>query len=44
MFQFDVARRSFLGAGGLALSGTAVALLAGREALAAGGKIREPGQ
>lgn len=29
------ARRSFLGAGGLALSGTAVALLAGRDALAA---------
>ena len=29
MFQFDIARRSFLGAGGLALSGSAVALLAG---------------
>jgi rubrerythrin len=31
-----VARRSFLGASGLALSGAAVALLAGREGLAAG--------
>ncbi|HTU67273.1 MAG TPA: ferritin-like domain-containing protein [Steroidobacteraceae bacterium] len=31
-----LARRSFLGAGGLALSGAAVALLAGRDALAAG--------
>jgi demethoxyubiquinone hydroxylase (CLK1/Coq7/Cat5 family) len=30
-----LARRSFLGAGGLALSGAAVALLAGRESLAA---------
>jgi rubrerythrin len=29
------ARRTFLGAGGLALSGTAIALLAGRDALAA---------
>ena len=29
------ARRTFLSAGGLALSGTAVALLAGRDALAA---------
>ena len=32
---FDVTRRSFLGAGGVALSGAAVALLAGRDALAA---------
>lgn len=31
----DAARRTFLGAGGLALSGTAIALLAGRDALAA---------
>jgi demethoxyubiquinone hydroxylase (CLK1/Coq7/Cat5 family) len=30
-----VARRTFLGAGGMALSGTAVALLSGRDALAA---------
>ena len=44
MFQFDVARRSFLGIGGLALSGSAVALLAGREVLAAGRKGRQPGQ
>ena len=34
MFEFDVARRRFLGVGGVALSGTAVALLAGREVLA----------
>ncbi len=42
MFQFDVARRSFLGIGGLALSGSAVALLAGREVLAAGEKAANP--
>jgi bacterioferritin (cytochrome b1) len=42
MFQFDIARRSFLGAGGLALSGSAVALLAGREVLAAGEKSANP--
>jgi Ferritin-like domain len=39
---FDIARRSFLGAGGLALSGTAVALLAGRDALAAADKSANP--
>jgi len=39
---FDAARRSFLGVSGLALSGTAVALLAGREALAAGDKAGNP--
>ncbi len=42
MFQFDVARRSFLGAGGLILSSSAVALLAGREVLAAGEKAANP--
>ncbi len=42
MFQFDVARRSFLSVGGLALSGSAVALLAGREVLAAGEKTTNP--
>ena len=35
---FDVTRRSFLGSSGLALSGAAVALLAGRESLAAADK------
>jgi bacterioferritin (cytochrome b1) len=39
---FDVARRSFLGGSGLALSGAAVALLAGRDALAAGDKAANP--
>jgi hypothetical protein len=34
----DAARRRFLGSAGLALSGTAVALLAGRDSLAAGAK------
>lgn len=38
----DVTRRSFLGVGGLALSGAAVALLAGRDALAAGEKAANP--
>jgi bacterioferritin (cytochrome b1) len=41
-YEFDVARRSFLGKSGLALSGTAVALLAGREVLAAGEKAANP--
>src|SRR5215831_8258908 len=35
MSSFLLGRRSFLSAGGIALSGTAVALLAGRDALAA---------
>lgn len=35
---FDVTRRSFLGSSGLVLSGAAVALLAGRESLAAADK------
>jgi rubrerythrin len=39
---FILARRSFLGASGLALSGTAVALLSGREALAAADKAGNP--
>ena len=39
---FDVTRRSFLGGGGLALSGAAVALLAGRDALAAADKTANP--
>jgi|SRR5688572_10955889 hypothetical protein len=39
---FDVARRKFLGVSGLALSGTAVALLAGRDSLAAGEKTGNP--
>ena len=39
---FDVTRRSFLGTGGLALSGAAVALLAGRESLAAADKAANP--
>ena len=39
---FDVTRRSFLGGSGLALSGTAVALLAGRESLAAADKAANP--
>ena len=39
---FDVPRRSFLGRSGLALSGTAVALLAGRESLAAADKAANP--
>ena len=39
---FDVTRRSFLGRSGLALSGTAVALLAGRESLAAADKAANP--
>ena len=39
---FDVARRRFLGVSGLALSGTAVALLAGRDSLAAGEKTGNP--
>jgi ABC-type lipoprotein release transport system permease subunit len=30
LFEFDLARRRFLGAGGVVLSGSAVALLAGR--------------
>ena len=42
MFEFDVARRRFLGAGGVALSGTAVALLAGRDVLAAAEKAANP--
>src|SRR4051812_42745681 len=37
-----LARRSFLGVSGLALSGSAVALLAGREVLAAGEKAANP--
>jgi hypothetical protein len=39
---FDVTRRSFLGKGGVALSGAAVALLAGRESLAAADKSANP--
>jgi hypothetical protein len=39
---FFMARRSFLGASGLALSGTAVALLAGRDSLAAAEKAATP--
>ena len=39
---FDVTRRSFLGSSGLALSGAAVALLAGRESLAAADKAANP--
>src|SRR6478752_1782320 len=35
-------RRSFLSASGIALSGTAVAMLAGRDALAAGDKAANP--
>src|SRR6187200_2774731 len=42
MFEFDVARRRFLGVGGVALSGTAVALLAGRDVLAAAEKAANP--
>ena len=42
LFEFDLARRRFLGAGGVALSGSAVALLAGREVLAAGEKAANP--
>jgi hypothetical protein len=38
----DVTRRSFLATSGLALSGTAVALLAGRDALAAADKSANP--
>ena len=39
---FDVTRRSFLGMGGLTLSGAAVALLAGRDVLAAADKAANP--
>jgi len=39
---FDVTRRSFLGMGGLTLSGAAVALLAGRDVLAAADKAASP--
>jgi rubrerythrin len=39
---FDVARRSFLGRGAFALSGAAVALLAGRDSLAAADKAANP--
>jgi len=39
---FDLSRRSFLGTGGLVLSGAAVALLAGRDALAAADKSANP--
>ena len=39
---FDVTRRSFLGGGGVLLSGTAIALLAGRESLAAADKAANP--
>ena len=39
---FDVTRRSFLGGGGVVLSGTAIALLAGRESLAAADKAANP--
>jgi hypothetical protein len=39
---FDIARRNFLGISGLALSGTAVALLAGRDSLAAAEKNGSP--
>ena len=39
---FDVARRRFLGVSGVVLSGTAVALLAGRDSLAAGEKTGNP--
>jgi len=39
---FDVTRRSFLGVGGVTLSGAAVALLAGRHALAAADKTANP--
>ena len=42
LFEFDVARRRFLGVGGVALSGSAVALLAGREVLAAAEKSANP--
>ncbi|HEX6398543.1 MAG TPA: ferritin-like domain-containing protein, partial [Steroidobacteraceae bacterium] len=42
MFEFDVARRRFLGVGGVALSGSAVALLAGRDVLAAAEKAANP--
>src|SRR4051794_12779947 len=38
----DVSRRSFLATGGLALSGAAVALLAGRDAIAAAEKTANP--
>ena len=39
---FLIARRSFLGASGVALSGAAVALLAGRDSLAAADKAATP--
>jgi bacterioferritin (cytochrome b1) len=42
MFEFEVARRRFLGVGGAALSGSAVALLAGRHVLAAAEKSANP--
>jgi hypothetical protein len=42
MFEFDVARRRFLGTGGVVLSGSAVALLAGRGVLAAAEKSANP--
>jgi bacterioferritin (cytochrome b1) len=42
MFEFEVARRRFLGVGGMALSGSAVALLAGRDVLAAAEKSANP--
>ena len=38
----DVTRRSFLGTGGVVLSGAAVALLAGRDGLAAAEKTANP--
>src|SRR3954451_17162763 len=42
MFEFDVARRRFLGVSGVALSGSAIALLAGRDVLAAAEKSANP--
>jgi hypothetical protein len=39
---FDVTRRSFLGGGGVVLSGAAIALLSGRESLAAADKAANP--
>src|SRR3954462_3433019 len=42
MFEFEVARRRFLGVSGVALSGSAIALLAGRDVLAAAEKTGNP--
>src|SRR6187397_1850028 len=42
MFEIQVARRRFLGVGAAALSGSAVALLAGRHVLAAAEKSANP--